>query len=238
MPLEDVAAALTNSLPRDGSAPMQGALPMGGFRITGLAPAINDGDAVRKDQAAPYSPFLESLSRLSPAANDFVWAPSANTAARLGSTSLGRGMLGAPNPLAARDLINAASRSVATNSADGLMSAADKAKLDTLKEVSATGSAPIYGCRAWVNFNGTTGTIIGQGNVASVTRNMVGDYTITYTTPLPIGYAVTGSARSDSDTATRVLDPRELSATSVRVRVIQHGAGLRDSEFVSLALIG
>jgi len=42
-------------------------------------------------------------------------------------------------------------------------------------------SAPAYGCRAWVNFNGTlTGTITprASGNVTSVTKNGTGDYTI------------------------------------------------------------
>lgn len=51
-----------------------------------------------------------------------------------------------------------------------------------------TGSAPIYGCRAWCNFDGTlTGTNAPRagGNVTSVTRNSVGDYTINFTTAMP-----------------------------------------------------
>jgi len=53
-----------------------------------------------------------------------------------------------------------------------------------------TGAAPIYGCRAWVNFDGTgtTGTnmtIRGSGNLASVLKNGTGDYTITFTTAMP-----------------------------------------------------
>jgi hypothetical protein len=47
--------------------------------------------------------------------------------------------------------------------------------------------ATAYGCRAWVNFNGTTapGTIRASGNVTSVTRNGTGDYTINFTTSMP-----------------------------------------------------
>lgn len=45
-PLEDIASALTGSLPRDGSAPMTGDLPMGGRRITGMGAATDSGDAV------------------------------------------------------------------------------------------------------------------------------------------------------------------------------------------------
>ena len=60
-----------------------------------------------------------------------------------------------------------------------------------------TGSAPIYGCRAWVNFDGTkdsTGAtstantnrlILGSGNVSSVLRNGAGDYTVAFTTAMP-----------------------------------------------------
>jgi hypothetical protein len=41
-----------------------------------------------------------------------------------------------------------------------------------------------YSCRAWINFNGvTTATVRGSGN-ATVVRNSVGDYTVTFTTPM------------------------------------------------------
>lgn len=64
------------------------------------------------------------------------------------------------------------------------------AKLDGAQ----TGSAPIYGCRAWVNFNGTTGTTVdgefrctirGSGNVTKAVRTGTGDYTVTFTTAMP-----------------------------------------------------
>jgi hypothetical protein len=64
--------------------------------------------------------------------------------------------------------------------------------------LNATGSAPTYAARAWVNFNGTTspGTIRASGNVSSVTRNGTGDYTINFTTAMPdANYAITGAAR-------------------------------------------
>ena len=60
-----------------------------------------------------------------------------------------------------------------------------------------TGSAPIYGCRAWVNCDGTrneadTGAstnganvkIRASGNVSSVLKNGTGDYTVTFTTAM------------------------------------------------------
>ena len=52
--------------------------------------------------------------------------------------------------------------------------------------LNATGTAPTYACRAWVNFQGTgTVTIRSSGNVSSVTDNGIGDYTVNYTTALP-----------------------------------------------------
>ena len=51
---------------------------------------------------------------------------------------------------------------------------------------NATGSAPIYACRAWVNFNGTgTVAIRDSGNVSSITDNGTGDYTVNFTTAMP-----------------------------------------------------
>ena len=45
--------------------------------------------------------------------------------------------------------------------------------------------ATAYGCRAWVNFNGTgTIAIRGSGNVSSITDVGVGDYTVNFSTAL------------------------------------------------------
>jgi len=46
--------------------------------------------------------------------------------------------------------------------------------------------AVAYGCRAWVNFNGTgTVAIRGSGNVTSITDNGTGLYTVNFTTSMP-----------------------------------------------------
>ena len=45
--------------------------------------------------------------------------------------------------------------------------------------------ATAYGCRAWVNFNGSsTVAIRASGNVSSITDNGTGDYTVNFTTAL------------------------------------------------------
>lgn len=56
------------------------------------------------------------------------------------------------------------------------------AKLDGAQ----SGSAPIYGARAWVNFNGTsTVSIRASGNVSSITDGGVGTYTVNFTNAMP-----------------------------------------------------
>lgn len=39
--------------------------------------------------------------------------------------------------------------------------------------------------KAWVNFVGSTAVINGSFNVSSVTRNSIGNYTVTFTTAMP-----------------------------------------------------
>lgn len=66
----------------------------------------------------------------------------------------------------------------------------ERARIDTSGNFqfnSGYGSvATAYGCRAWVNFNGTgTVAIRASGNVSSITDNNTGDYTVNFTTVLP-----------------------------------------------------
>jgi hypothetical protein len=69
--------------------------------------------------------------------------------------------------------------------------------------LNASGSAPIYAARAWVNFNGTgTVAIRASGNVTSITDNGTGDYTVNFTTALvdanySVSLAANGTGSSD-----------------------------------------
>ncbi len=111
---------------------------------------------------------------------------------------------------------------------DGAITAA---KLDGAQ----TGSAPIYGCRAWVNFDGTrdeadTGAstnganvkIRGSGNVASVLKNGTGDYTITFTTAMPdANYCFTFGAGADSAIGVPSLSAKQsVAPTTTALRVV------------------
>lgn len=65
---------------------------------------------------------------------------------------------------------------------------------DALTLFNAGGSAPVYACRAWVNFNGTgTVAIRSSGNVSSITDNGAGDYTVNFTNAMPdANYSIIG----------------------------------------------
>jgi len=85
--------------------------------------------------------------------------------------------------------------------------------------LNATGSAPIYACRAWVNFDGTgTPAIREDGNVSSITDNGTGDYTVNFTTAMPdANYAVSGIGQAPNGSGTQLITvgtPRLSSGTN------------------------
>ena len=57
--------------------------------------------------------------------------------------------------------------------------------IDSAQFATVSGTAPLYACRAWVNFNGQgTVAIRASGNVTSITDNGTGDYTVNFTTAM------------------------------------------------------
>lgn len=123
-----------------------------------------------------------------------------------------------------------------------------------------SGSAPIYGCRAWVNFNGTKDTtgaastantnrlIRASGNVASVLRNGTGDYSITFTTAMPnANYAVMATCETGGGSAVISVnivgtDNNGQSTTVVRVALgytnINNTFATLDRQAVHVCVIG
>jgi hypothetical protein len=67
--------------------------------------------------------------------------------------------------------------------------------------------ATAYGCRAWVNFNGTgTVAIRASGNVSSITDNGAGDYTVNFTTAMSdANYAFTAFPKTSSGAQNRTV---------------------------------
>ena len=83
---------------------------------------------------------------------------------------------------------------------------------------SGYGSAAIaYGCRAWVNFNGTgTVAIRASGNVSSITDNGTGDYTINFTTAMSdANYSVAGSQGGGNNYFMRTYEDATARTASI-----------------------
>lgn len=92
--------------------------------------------------------------------------------------------------------------------------------------MNASGSAPIYACRAWARWN-ASGTIAASGNVSSVTVVGTGNFTVNFTTAMPdANYAVTGSA-GDTDVAgaefVAYFPSTRIGASSVGMRTDSGG---------------
>ena len=94
----------------------------------------------------------------------------------------------------------------------------------TLQFNSGYGSvATAYGCRAWVNFNGTgTVAIRASGNVSSITDNGTGDYTVNFTTAMAdANYsAVVTVGRASGGTALVTSSPETSAPTTSALRFI------------------
>ena len=74
---------------------------------------------------------------------------------------------------------------------------------------NASGSAPVYACRAWVNFNGTgTVAIRASGNVSSITDVGTGRYTVNFTTAMPdADYSYVGTCKDVSGGSVASMNP-------------------------------
>lgn len=114
-------------------------------------------------------------------------------------------------------------------------------KVNTLTDTAATKSVPIADvvngtARAWVNFNGTgTVAIRAQYNVASITDNATGNYTINFTNALTdANYSVSGCTDNTGANAF-VMKSTAVSNTTTAASILTvSSAGTVDSSFVCL----
>jgi hypothetical protein len=80
--------------------------------------------------------------------------------------------------------------------------------------------ATAYGCRAWVNFNGTgTPAIRDSGNVSSITDVGTGDYRVNFTTAMPdANYSAPGSIDGTGVVSGAILEINNYATGSIGVR--------------------
>lgn len=103
---------------------------------------------------------------------------------------------------------------------------------------NASGSAPVFACRAWVNFNGTgTVAIRASGNVSSITDNGVGNYTVNFTDAMSdANYATVTQGVNAAGTEAWPFAAITRLASSVRITNKPPGYGAEDAQEVSVAV--
>ena len=172
---------------------------------------------------------------------DNRYAYRSNNLSDLGSAATARANLGAAEDSSDPDFTNdpnaAARRGLVQQKLINLI-------LDTIPELvaaelHASGSAPMYACRAWVNFNGTgTVAIRASGNVSSITDNGKGDYTVNFTTNMEdANYSVQVTA--DHGVTDRFLyQPARISKAVSYYHFRQVGGSniIRDSDSFNVAI--
>jgi hypothetical protein len=157
------------------------------FRFNGTVWAEDvAADQAARDAAAAANDALPGLQSAVSAAQST--ANTANTAAAAAQTTAN----------------SKASTAVATTSANGLMSAADKTKLNGVA----------VGARAVARFTGA-GVLnaAGSANIASVVRQSLGRYLVTFATPMPHNdYSIIGSVQTWPEALNGTNDALTMSA--------------------------
>ena len=125
----------------------------------------------------------------------------------------------------------------------------------TLVTASA-GPAPVYGCRAWVNFdatrnaaggtdgNNTNRFIRSAGNVSSVSRVTSGEYNIIFTIPMSdTGYTIAGTCNQavdgnrSSGWTIKNTDSSSLTLSSVRINTGSVSSGTAGDVTVNTVIV-
>jgi len=102
--------------------------------------------------------------------------------------------------------------------------------------------ATAYGCRAWVNFNGTgTVAIRASGNVTSITDNGTGDYTVNFTTAMPDTSFCANASGTDDGTVTALnytafVGQKTTSSQRVALRTVSGAQTFADANTMQVSI--
>lgn len=240
IPLQDLAQSMTDSLPRNGSAPMTGNLPMGGRRITGLGSPTSNGDAMSRAAVNAaldaYTPLAGSLQYAAPGlAGRSDAGAGGGRVIFLGAgvefvSGTLRAQIGAGLSFVAGAITAAVARIASVAEAQaGTDNAGAMTALRTRQAFNAEGAAPVFACRAWGSFNGNSGSVGKRGsggNFNTVTRTAVGRYEITFATPMQdVNYCVQVSS-SNPDSSIEV----QAATIAVNGFSIQCNSGVTDAD--------
>lgn len=105
--------------------------------------------------------------------------------------------------------------------------------------LNASGSAPIYGCRAWVSFDAGPPVVVrSSGNVASVVRNSSGNFTVTFTTAMANANYTSCITPCTINSGTAVYQISAISqlAGSVTFSIRNQNGNQADLDFIALSI--
>ena len=110
--------------------------------------------------------------------------------------------------------------------------------INSAQFATVSGTAPIYPCRAWVNFNGTgTVAIRGSGNVSSITDNGTGDYRVNFTTAITdTNYCTLVTSDSSGNYYVGAMNGVGYTAAYAGARTLNASGSLADSPVVNVAV--
>ena len=111
---------------------------------------------------------------------------------------------------------------------------------------TASGSAPSYSARAWVNFNGTgTVAIRGSGNVSSITDSGTGQYVVNFTTAMAdTNYAVVINAATTYSSANQqwqlvsAYQADAVGSTNINGKLVDNDSSTFVSHDIASVMIG
>ena len=198
---------------------------------------------VAKKDASGWTPYRQGTALGTASVQpDDRYAHRSNNLSDLGSAATARANLGAA-ALASPTFTGvpaAPTAAAATNTTQIATTAYTRTAIRYV--MHAYGAAPLYACRAWVNFNGTgTVAIRASGNVSSITDNGTGDYTVNFTTGMEdANYAATANWSNGSSSSRSYQDgpaiPVIYAVGSVRILLSDGGSGAQNGSTVSVAI--
>jgi len=175
---------------------------------------------VAKKDASGWTPYRQGTALGTASVQpDNRYAHRSNNLSDLGSAATARANLGVAEDSSDPDF---------TNSPDA---AARRGLIPNV--LNASGSAPMYACRAWVNFNGTgTVAIRASGNVSSITDNGTGDYTVNFITPMEnANYAISVEADIPSTSI------KSMAAGNFRIKTGDFFNTSKDGDPISVIIV-
>lgn len=99
--------------------------------------------------------------------------------------------------------------------------------------------AVAYGCRAWVNFNGTgTIAIRSSGNISSISDTAAGRYTLNFTNAMTdANYCIAGTAGNDGTTTSNRSIVRDGTWTTTACQIRNLASNVTQDDVVVVVLV-